>query len=112
METSYFQDRNGSASDILSPTTGVSSPIITTAGRSNALSSRITSVLSTSYADLDLRDALETLDSRDFTNTPDSRRNLRLDLQQEVIRCNGEIIKDFGQVAEVCKFPDMLHCFL
>jgi hypothetical protein len=101
MDSSYFRDRSGSTSDILSPTTGITSPVGTTAGRSSALSSRITSVLSTSYADLDLRDALETLDSRGFTNSQDARRNLRLDLQQEVIQCNGEIIKDFGQVAEV-----------
>lgn len=102
MEVSYFQDRNGSTADVLSPSTDVASPVASSTGRSNALSSRITSVLSTSYADLDLRDALETLDSRGFINTADSRRNLRLDLQQEVIQCNGEIIKDFGDVAQVC----------
>jgi conserved oligomeric Golgi complex subunit 6 len=71
------------------------------AHRSSALSSRITNVLSASYADLDIRDALETLDARGFENTQESRRNLRLDFQQEVIQCNGEIINDFGQVAEV-----------
>lgn len=103
MESSYFQERNSSASEVLSPNASVSSPLGTTAGKSSALSTRITSVLSTSYADLDLRSVLETLDSRNFANTQDSRRNLRLDLQQEVIRCNGEIIQDFGQVAEVCK---------
>ena len=102
MDTSYFQERNGAAGDVQSPSAGVTSPL---AGRTNALSSRITSVLSTSYADLDLRDALETLDARGFTNTQDARRNLRLDLQQEVIQCNGEIIKDFGQVAQVRPSP-------
>lgn len=106
METLYFQDRNGSSADALSPAAGVSSPAAASAGRSNALSSRITSVLSTSYADLDLRNALETLDSRALVNTQDTRRNLRLDLQQEVIQSNGEIIKDFGEVAQVklCSF--------
>lgn len=101
METSYFQETNGSSADSFSASKGVSSPVGGTVGRSNAFSTRITSVLSTSYADLDLRNALDTLDSRDFANTQDNRRNLRLDLQQEVIRCNGDIIKDFGQVAEV-----------
>lgn len=94
---SYFNERNGPTSDLLSPSTSTTA----SAPRSSALSSRITNVLSASYADLDLRDALETLDSRNFQNTQESRRNLRLDLQQEVIKSNGEIIQDFGQVAEV-----------
>lgn len=97
---SYFTERNGATTDLLSP----SIPTTVSAPRSSALSSRITSVLSASYADLDLRDALETLDTRDFQNTQESRRNLRLDLQQEVIKSNGEIIQDFGQVAEVRTF--------
>jgi hypothetical protein len=101
MDTSYFQERNGTSKNLLSPSADVASPTGGAAPRSNALSSRITSVLSTSYADLDLRDALETLDARGFANTQDARRNLRLDLQQEVIQSNGEVIKDFGQVAAV-----------
>jgi hypothetical protein len=92
-----FNERNGASAELLSP----SAPSTASAPRSSALSSRITSVLSASYADLDLRDALETLDSRKFQNTQESRRNLRLDLQQEVIKSNREIIQDFGQVAEV-----------
>ena len=70
-------------------------------GANNALSTRITSVLSASYADLDIRDALETLDSRGVRNTAETRRQLRLDVQREVIQCNAEIVNDFGQVAEV-----------
>ncbi|QDS71812.1 Golgi transport complex subunit 6 [Venturia effusa] len=96
--TSYFTERNGATPDLLSPSTPQAS-----APRSSALSSRIASVLSASYADLDLRDALETLDARNFQNTQESRRNLRLDLQQTVIKSNGEIIQDFGQVAEQLK---------
>ncbi|KAK8183150.1 oligomeric Golgi complex subunit 6 [Phyllosticta capitalensis] len=68
--------------------------------RSTALSSRISSVLSASYADLEIRDALETLDARHVKNTQDMRRQLRLDVQREVIQCNGEIVQDFGKVAE------------
>lgn len=71
--------------------------------KSNALQSRITSVLSASFADLEIRDSLETLDSRKTRNTPETRRNLRLEAQQELIECNGEVIKDFGQVAQVSK---------
>lgn len=95
---SYFTEPHGASPELLSPST---TPATSSAPRSSALSSRITSVLSASYADLDLRDALDTLDSRNFQNTPESRRNLRLDLQQEVIKSNGEIVQDFGQVAEV-----------
>jgi hypothetical protein len=104
MSASYFQERASSASQNgFSP----SSPSVAPASRgANALSSRITSVLSASYADLEIRDALETLDSRGVENTSETRRQLRLHVQKEVVQCNGEIIKDFGQVAEVCQVPE------
>ena len=73
------------------------------ASRSNALSNKINTILSASYIDLEIRDALETLDARRVRNTPETRRNLRLDVQNEIIQCNGEIVQDFGQVATVCK---------
>lgn len=44
---------------------------------------------------------MEILDSRQTRNTPETRRNLRLEAQQELIECNGEVIKDFGEVAQV-----------
>jgi hypothetical protein len=100
MAAPYFQERNGT-SDLRSLSVSSPSTPLESGPRSSALSSRITSVLSSSYADLDLRDALETLDARGFQNTQESRRNLRLDLQQEVIQCNGEVVRDFGLVAEV-----------
>jgi len=105
MASNYFQERASSISqDVLPPTT----PSVGVSTRSsNALSSRITSVLSASYADLDIRDALETLDARGIQNTPETRRQLRLDIQKEVIQCNGEIVKDFGQVAEVISLSSM-----
>lgn len=77
------------------------SPAGDSAPRQSALSNKITSVLSTSYADLDIRDTLEILDRRGFQNTSVARRQLRLDVQKEVMDCNAEIIRDFGQVAEV-----------
>lgn len=99
--TSYFQAGNaGAPSDGLG-ISGPGSPGHATGNRSNALASRITSVLSASYSDLDIRDALETIDARGIRNTPDTRRQLRLDVQKEIIQCNGEVVKDFGQVAEV-----------
>ncbi|KAF7190645.1 Conserved oligomeric Golgi complex subunit 6 [Pseudocercospora fuligena] len=101
MSTSYFERVSSPAtengSSLLSPTTPSSGP------RSNALQNRITSVLSASYADLEIRDALSILDERGLQNTADSRRNLRLDVQEELIQCNGEIVQDFGKVAEQLK---------
>lgn len=69
--------------------------------RSNALANKLTSVLSATYADSEIRDALETLDARSLQNTQETRRQLALNFQKEIISCNGDIIQDFGQVAEV-----------
>ena len=101
MATSYFSERTaspittGGGNPVLSPTTPS-----TAAPRSNALQNRITSVLSASYADLEIRDAFFILDSRHLSNSAVTRRNLRLDVQKELIECNGEIVQDFGRVAE------------
>ena len=105
MATTYFADRGSSpAQDVLSPGT----PSIGATSRgANALSSRITSVLSASYADLEIRDALETLDAREICNTAETRRQIRLDVQKEVIQCNGEIVRDFGEVAAVSLHASM-----
>ncbi len=91
--------------DLNGLSTFTASPFPPSAGgapRSGALSNKLISVLSTSYADLEIRDALETLDARGVSNTQETRRNLRLDVQKEVINCDGEILKEFGQVAQVC----------
>lgn len=80
-------------------------------GRSSAaLSNRITSVLAGSYADLEIRDALETLDERGIVNNAATRRQLRLDVQRELIQCNGEVVQEFGKVAEVY-YPAGRHKF-
>ena len=94
-------ERNGSYFEYVSPEAPVPATPTGSAQRSSALSTRIISVLAVSYADLDIRSALETLDARGFENTQKARRNLVLDIQQEVIGCNGAIIKDFGQIAQV-----------
>lgn len=78
-----------------------SSPLSPPSQRSTALSNRLTSVLSASYADSDIRDSLETLSLRGVHNTAGTRRQLRLDVQKEVVDSNAEIVRDFGQVAEV-----------
>ena len=107
MAGSYVQERlAGSPIDRLegsSPTSSLNPSV----PRASALSNKLTSVLSASYADLEIRDALETLDERGIENTPETRRRLRLDVQKEVIQCNGEIISEFGQIAEVC-WPSFL----
>lgn len=72
------------------------------ARRTNALSTKLTSVLSSSYADYEIRDALRLLDARGVHNDEETRRNLKLNAQKEVIDCNAKIVDDFGQVAEVC----------
>ncbi|KAL4910765.1 oligomeric Golgi complex subunit 6 [Aspergillus multicolor] len=98
---SYFPPPGASSS--VSPRTSspASSPLSPPLQqRSNALSNRLTSVLSVSYADSDIRDALETLSLRGVHNTAEVRRQLRLDVQKEVVDCNAEIVRDFGNVAE------------
>ncbi|KAI1751110.1 oligomeric Golgi complex subunit 6 [Xylaria castorea] len=68
--------------------------------RTNPISSKITSVLSTSYADSEFREALALLDARGISNSAETRRQLRLDIQKEVIDSNGQIIGEFGRVAD------------
>lgn len=93
--TSYFPP---GASNGPSP---AQSPLSPPTQRSSALFNRLTSVLSATYADSDIRDALETLSVRGIHNSAETRRQLRLDVQKEVVDCNGEIVRDFGKVAEV-----------
>lgn len=93
---SSSSDGNLSAGDPATPATP--SPL---RGGYNPLSSKVTSVLAASYADSDFRDALSLLDERGVQNTAETRRQLRLDLQKEVIESNGQIINEFGRVAEV-----------
>lgn len=84
---------------------GTSSPVSTSqepvSGRNNALANKLTSVISRSYADPEIRDSLSILDTRGIVNDADTRRRLRLDAQKEVIECDGAIVQDFGVVAEV-----------
>ncbi|KAL2024821.1 hypothetical protein VTK56DRAFT_5642 [Thermocarpiscus australiensis] len=84
----------------LSPQSTEATPSSLAAKAANPLSSKVTTVLSSSYADTEFRDALALLDERVVLNTAESRRQLRLDLQKEVIDSNGEIIDEFSKVAE------------
>ena len=71
--------------------------------RSTALSTKLTSVLSSSYTDYEIRDTLRLLDARHLTNEEETRRNLKANAQKEVIDCNARIVDDFGVVAEQLK---------
>lgn len=75
--------------------------------RNHNLSNKLTSVLSASYADSEIRDALHQLDVTHTQNTSEVRRGLRFDVQKEVIECNSTIIDDFGTVAKV-RLPALL----
>lgn len=79
----------------LSPEEGLSSK------RTNALTTKLTSVLSSSYADPEIRHALRLLDARGVQNDEDTRRGLKANAHREVIECNAKIVDDFGRVAEV-----------
>jgi hypothetical protein len=103
MESYFPPGATANHSSIRAPSPA-STPLSPPTQRSNALSNRLTSVLSASYADSDIRDALETLSLRGVHNTAETRRQLRLDVQKEVVECNAEIVRDFGKVAEVSCF--------
>ncbi|ETS85503.1 Conserved oligomeric Golgi complex subunit 6 [Pestalotiopsis fici W106-1] len=90
--------RDGLVSGPLSPATP-STPGLAPRN-SNPLTSKVTSVLSTSYADAEFREALNLLDDRRVGNNPETRRQLRLEIQKDVIESNGQIITEFGRVAD------------
>lgn len=62
---------------------------------------RLSSILSASYSDAEIRNALQVLDSRFTPNSPDSRRQLRVEVQAEVIQSNAHIVQEFAKIAEV-----------
>jgi conserved oligomeric Golgi complex subunit 6 len=103
MSSNYFYGNGDSLEN------GTSSPISTpqgpASGRNSALSNKLTSILSRSYADPEIRDSLSILDARGVVNDANTRRSLRLDAQKEVIDCNGAIVEDFRLIAEVLIMP-------
>jgi len=62
---------------------------------------RLATVLSASYSDAEIRNALSVLDANFVENSAESRRQLRVSVQGAVIRSNAQIVRDFAQVAEV-----------
>jgi hypothetical protein len=100
MTSTYFEEVIESPHD---GTATSSTPLgnASSSAKASAISSKITTLLSSSFADSNVRDALAILDARGVTNNAETRRNLRQDAQKEVIDCNAEIVADFGRVAEV-----------
>ncbi|KAK5957699.1 Golgi transport complex subunit 6 [Knufia fluminis] len=70
------------------------------ARRGNALSNKLTSVLSSSYADSEIRDALRLYDSRYGQDEADTNHDLKYQAQKEVIEANARIVDDFSKVAK------------
>lgn len=66
-----------------------------------SVSAKVTSVLSMSFSDSEFRDTLSLFDQRMLPNDAKSRRKIRLDLQKDVLECNGLVIDRFGRVVEV-----------
>ncbi|KAK9479260.1 oligomeric Golgi complex subunit 6, partial [Lipomyces japonicus] len=67
--------------------------------RSNLLSLKLAEILSTSYADSNIRDALVLLDKRIQDNTPEMRRQFRANVEAEVIEANGQVLEQFSKIA-------------
>lgn len=100
MTSTYFEEVIESPHDgTATPSTPFGSA--SSSAKASAISSKITTLLSSSFADADIRDALAILDARGVKNNAETRRNLRQDAQKEIIDCNAEIVADFGTVAEV-----------
>lgn len=70
--------------------------------RGNTLSNRLTSVLSFSYADTDIRNALRLYDARYGNKQIGEDLDLKYEAQKEVIEANARIVDDFSKVAQVC----------
>jgi len=73
--------------------------------KSSALTNKLANVLSSSFANPEIRDGLRLLDERGIQNGEETRRRLRADAQKEVIDSNARIVEDFGKVAEVGVCP-------
>ena len=65
----------------------------------DVISLKISNILSTSYSDISIRRALQALDSRIDRNSLEARRQLRSNTENEVIKSNGAILKNFAKLA-------------
>ncbi|KAK9460039.1 oligomeric Golgi complex subunit 6, partial [Lipomyces oligophaga] len=67
--------------------------------RSNLLSLKLSEILSTSYADSSIKDALQLLGDRIEENTPELRRQFKANVEAEVIEANGQVLEQFSKIA-------------
>ena len=75
----------------------------------SSVATKLASVLSTSYSDAEFREALDLLDQRQIVNDGRGRRQIRLNLQKDVLDCNEVIVNEFGRVAEVSLCIRYMH---
>lgn len=101
MDSTYFTSVDGSTHNDFSSPLSPSGDTLSSK-KANALSTKLATVLSSSYADSEIREALRVLDLRDIRNDDSVRRNLQLAAHKEVIDANARVVADFGHVAEVC----------
>ncbi|BFZ60869.1 Golgi transport complex subunit 6 [Saitoella coloradoensis] len=90
----------------------VSLPATPSVTSKNPLSIRLSQILATSYTDNSLKDALEalTVDARFADNSPDRRRQLKGELELDVIEKHGAIIEEFGRIVNtIDKIGDTLE---
>lgn len=69
--------------------------------RGTALSNKLTSILSSSYADTETRDALRLFDLRYGDKWAKTEFDVKYEAQREVTEANARIVDDFSKVAKV-----------
>ncbi|ETN46641.1 uncharacterized protein HMPREF1541_00827 [Cyphellophora europaea CBS 101466] len=74
-----------------------------TSRSANALSTKLATVLSASYADSEIREALRLFDIRDVQSEYQKSQTLKSIAEKEIIDANARIVGDFGHVAEQLK---------
>ncbi|KAK9473175.1 oligomeric Golgi complex subunit 6 [Dipodascopsis tothii] len=72
---------------------------VSSAGKSNLLSIKLSEILATTYADGSIKEALVLLGDRVQNNTPEMRRQFRANVEAEVIEANGQVLEQFSKMA-------------
>ncbi|KAK9247986.1 oligomeric Golgi complex subunit 6 [Lipomyces tetrasporus] len=86
--------------DLAAADAAVKTPTSLSGGsRSNLLSLKLSEILSTSYSDSSIREALLLLGERIQENTPEMRRQFRANVEAEVIEANGQVLEQFSRIA-------------
>ena len=75
--------------------------LLTNGIKGHALSAKLSHVLSSSYADSDVRDSLQLIDAHLINNTMEARRRVRADVQHSLLEADAHIMQRFGNIAHV-----------